>query len=97
MKLGKERADRELYERVGRRFGISGATAAKETSKALSGLRKWAAFMLARDLTLSAGHKKEEHSSSEHVIAMIIGMAVSLTGLPEEKVRGLLFGPLFEK
>lgn len=83
MKLGQERADRFIYDSVGRQFGIKGSTAAKEASVALSNLRKWAAYMHA-------------HGSTEESI--IDGLNFNLGGgLPPDCMKSLLLGPLFGK
>ena len=83
MKLGQERADRFIYDKVGRQVGIKGSTAAKEASIGLSGMRKWAAYLLA-------------HGSDE--VFIINGATFSLGGgIPPDRVKSLLFGPLLGK
>jgi hypothetical protein len=88
MKLRQERADRFIYDAVGRQFDIKGSTAAKEASIGLSHLRKLV-NMIDRD--------RMSISATERWDKMIVSMAVRQMGLPEERVRHLLFGPLFEK
>ena len=85
MRRGQERADQSIYDRVGRKFGIKGSTAAKEASIALSALRRWASSIRARDGSTSSTDER------------IVGAAARRMKLPEAKVRDLLFGPLFEK
>jgi hypothetical protein len=86
IRLGQERGDRLVYDSVGRKFDINWRTAQKEASIARSNLRK-----LAGVLTAQGYHE-------EWVVdAAYFNLGDLRCDLPPERVKDLLFGPLFEK
>ena len=81
MKRGQARADRFIYDAVGRQFGIKGSTAAKEASISLSDIRREAERML---------QDGEERNT-------VFEWATGLLDLPVDRAEALLLGPLLEK
>ena len=97
MKRGQKRADRYIYDSVGRQFGIRGSTAAKEASISLSSIRRTARQMLDNGRRMGRYYGmaiwRLRGLPPDHVMELVFGRA----SLPPDHVMDLLFGPLLEK
>jgi hypothetical protein len=93
-KLGQPRADRFIYDAVGRRFGIKGSTAAKEASLALSRIRQW---YLAQQKVNEAERGVTGFSSEIHDDLLLNFEVADKLDIEWQWVPDLLFGPQFER